>query len=169
MIHARSSAERPHFLYHILSIPSHITACNHDPDRIGRSLYAMIIRNIWPRSRGRFLSGPVVVTRTNTLHLRASSLFPNVTASLEIGTSFRHPRPHQTTTTNHSLLGSRSFHSTSRRNDVFFFALPALKGALLNVTRVSLITLPFIWRWRLVKLKSDLNGRTAEISDTDDG
>jgi len=152
MIHARSSAERPHFLYHILSIPSHITAYNHDPDRIGCSLYAMIIRNFWPRSRGKFLSGPVIATRTTTLHLRSSSLFPNGTASLDIETSFRHPRTHQTTTTNRSLLGSRSFHSTPRRNDVFFFALPALKGALLNVTRVSLITLPFIWRWRSVTL-----------------
>lgn len=42
----------------------------------------------------------------------------------------------------------RTFHSTPPRRDVFFFAFPALKGVLLNVTRVSLIALPFVWRWR---------------------
>lgn len=28
--------------------------------------------------------------------------------------------------------------------------MPMLKGFLLNVTRASLLTLPFIWRWKWV-------------------
>ena len=54
------------------------------------------------------------------------------------------------------ICQSRSFHSSPKSQDVFFFALPALKGALLNVTRVSLITLPFIWRWRQVPARASL-------------
>ncbi|KAH7339701.1 peptidase family M48-domain-containing protein [Rhizoctonia solani] len=34
---------------------------------------------------------------------------------------------------------------------VFFFALPALKGYLLELTRFTLVLLPFIWRYRIWK------------------
>ena len=43
---------------------------------------------------------------------------------------------------------TRTFHSSPRRADIFFVALPALKGALLNVTRFSLLLLPFAWKYR---------------------
>lgn len=43
---------------------------------------------------------------------------------------------------------ARTFHSSPRRDDIFFVALPALKGALLNVTRFSLLLLPFAWKYR---------------------
>lgn len=42
----------------------------------------------------------------------------------------------------------RAFHPSRRRQDVFFFALPALKTGLLNVTRFSLLFLPFIFRYK---------------------
>ena len=50
--------------------------------------------------------------------------------------------------TTHPWPVSRSFHASSPRKDVFFFAFPAMKSVLLGVTRVSLIALPFVWRWR---------------------
>lgn len=51
----------------------------------------------------------------------------------------------------HLRRRSRTFHSTRPTHDVFFVAFPALKSALLNVTRAGLLTLPFVWRWRLWK------------------
>lgn len=45
----------------------------------------------------------------------------------------------------------RRFHSSPSRSDIFFVAFPALKGFLLTTTRVGLLTLPFVWRWRLWK------------------
>lgn len=50
---------------------------------------------------------------------------------------------------NNSL--SRSFHSTNRRQDVLFVAMPALKSGLLNITRFSLLFLPFAIRYKLWK------------------
>jgi len=46
---------------------------------------------------------------------------------------------------------ARSFRSTARRRDVFFVSVPAFKAALLAITRITLVTLPFWWRWRLFK------------------
>ncbi|ORX40643.1 peptidase family M48-domain-containing protein [Kockovaella imperatae] len=43
----------------------------------------------------------------------------------------------------------RQFHPSRRRNDVFFVAFPALKSGLLNVTRITLLFLPFVFRYRL--------------------
>lgn len=44
----------------------------------------------------------------------------------------------------------RSFHPSRPRHDVFFVAFPALKSALLNVTRFTLLFLPFVFRYKLV-------------------
>ncbi|KDN49814.1 hypothetical protein RSAG8_01879, partial [Rhizoctonia solani AG-8 WAC10335] len=46
---------------------------------------------------------------------------------------------------------ARSFHSTQPRRDVFFLAFPALKGYLLELTRFTLVLLPFVWRYRIWK------------------
>ncbi|KAL5631359.1 hypothetical protein ACGC1H_007020 [Rhizoctonia solani] len=46
---------------------------------------------------------------------------------------------------------ARSFHSTQPRRDVFFLAFPAVKGYLLELTRFTLVLLPFIWRYRIWK------------------
>ncbi|KAH8085901.1 peptidase family M48-domain-containing protein [Filobasidium floriforme] len=104
----------------------------------------MIIRNSLARPGSRY---PVIATSYRSI-LGLSQSFPkrNDVSSSSIHTLIditRYSRPPPSTPLR------RTFHSTSKRHDVFFFALPALKGALLNVTRVSLITLPFIWRWRL--------------------
>lgn len=50
-----------------------------------------------------------------------------------------------------TLTLHRSFHQSHRRQDVFFLALPALKSSLLNVTRFTLIFLPFVFRYKLWK------------------
>lgn len=42
----------------------------------------------------------------------------------------------------------RSFHSSAKRSDIFFATFPALKSGLLNVTRVSLVFLPFVFRYK---------------------
>ncbi|WWC91647.1 uncharacterized protein L201_006593 [Kwoniella dendrophila CBS 6074] len=44
---------------------------------------------------------------------------------------------------------SRGFQSSRPRQDVFFLAFPALKSGLLNITRFSLLFLPFVFRYRL--------------------
>ncbi|WVR00221.1 hypothetical protein IAU59_007363 [Kwoniella sp. CBS 9459] len=49
----------------------------------------------------------------------------------------------------YQLGGRRSFHPSHRRQDVFFVALPALKSGLLSITRISLLFLPFVFRYRL--------------------
>ncbi|KAF9518109.1 hypothetical protein BS47DRAFT_1313604 [Hydnum rufescens UP504] len=46
---------------------------------------------------------------------------------------------------------SRTFQTSTVRRDVFFVAFPALKTQLLNITRFSLIVLPFVYRYRLHK------------------
>lgn len=40
------------------------------------------------------------------------------------------------------------FHTTPRRPDVFFVAFPALKAHLLSATRISLVLLPFMYRYK---------------------
>jgi hypothetical protein len=50
-----------------------------------------------------------------------------------------------------ALTIRRSFHQSHRRQDVFFLALPALKSSLLNVTRFTLLFLPFVFRYKLWK------------------
>ena len=47
-----------------------------------------------------------------------------------------------------SLIQRRIFHSSERRQDVFFLAVPAFKSSLLNITRFSLIVLPFVFRYK---------------------
>jgi hypothetical protein len=47
-------------------------------------------------------------------------------------------------------VSHRSFHATRRRQDVFFVAFPALKSTLLSITRVSLLFLPFVFRYKSV-------------------
>ena len=44
----------------------------------------------------------------------------------------------------------RHFHPSRRRQDVFFVAFPALKSGLLNVTRFTLLFLPFVFRYKWV-------------------
>ncbi|KAJ1304666.1 hypothetical protein OPQ81_005805 [Rhizoctonia solani] len=46
---------------------------------------------------------------------------------------------------------ARSFHASQPRHDVFFFAFPAFKGYLLELTRFTLVLLPFVWRYRIWK------------------
>ncbi|KAL7415427.1 peptidase family M48-domain-containing protein [Mrakia frigida] len=46
-------------------------------------------------------------------------------------------------------LSTRNFHSSPPRRDVFFLTVPALKSGLLTITRVTLLMLPFVWRWKL--------------------
>ncbi|WWC94761.1 hypothetical protein V866_001610 [Kwoniella sp. B9012] len=45
----------------------------------------------------------------------------------------------------------RNFHPSRPRQDVFFVAFPALKSGLLNITRFSLLFLPFVFRYKLWK------------------
>ncbi|KAF8319585.1 uncharacterized protein EI90DRAFT_2940358 [Cantharellus anzutake] len=45
----------------------------------------------------------------------------------------------------------RPFFSSPSQRDVFFVAFPALKAQLLNLTRICLIVLPFVYRYRLHK------------------
>lgn len=47
-----------------------------------------------------------------------------------------------------SIAGTRQFHSTPTRHDVFFLAFPALKAHLLSLTRLFLVALPFVYRYR---------------------
>lgn len=42
----------------------------------------------------------------------------------------------------------RAFHASPRRNDILFLSMPALKSTLLSITRFSLLTLPFVWRYK---------------------
>ena len=51
----------------------------------------------------------------------------------------------------HPFLRTACFHSTPRRRDVLFVSVPAFKSLLLTLTRVTLVTLPFIYRWKLSK------------------
>jgi len=51
----------------------------------------------------------------------------------------------------HLSLFCVGFHSSAPRPDVFFVAFPALKATLLSITRVTLIFLPFVYRYRLWK------------------
>ncbi|TYJ51389.1 hypothetical protein B9479_008039 [Cryptococcus floricola] len=44
---------------------------------------------------------------------------------------------------------TRQFHPSPRRDDILFVSLPALKGALLNITRFSLLFFPFIIRYKI--------------------
>ncbi|WVQ74175.1 hypothetical protein IAR50_003769 [Cryptococcus sp. DSM 104548] len=44
---------------------------------------------------------------------------------------------------------TRLFHPSPRREDILFVSLPALKSALLNITRFSLLFFPFIIRYRI--------------------
>lgn len=67
------------------------------------------------------------------------------------GTRGLHPR----TTTNTELhrmlslqLQTRAFHPSPRRQDVFFVAVPAIKSTLLGITRISLLFLPFVFRYK---------------------
>lgn len=46
------------------------------------------------------------------------------------------------------VVSRRTLHCTSRREDVFFVAFPALKAQLLNLTRICLVALPFVYRYR---------------------
>ncbi|WOO79224.1 Metalloendopeptidase OMA1, mitochondrial [Vanrija pseudolonga] len=54
-----------------------------------------------------------------------------------------------------SLLQSaillRALHTSKPRRDVFFLSIPAIKSGLLNVTRFSLLFLPFVFRYKLWK------------------
>lgn len=110
------------------------------PVESGYQTRTMIIRNSLSRSGSRY---PVIATSYRSILGSSQSISKrNDVSSSSIHTTTRYSRPPPSTPLR------RTFHSTSKRQDVFFFALPALKGALLNVTRVSLITLPFIWRWR---------------------
>lgn len=43
---------------------------------------------------------------------------------------------------------ARTLHSSARRQDVFFVAFPALKSHLLNLTRICLVVLPFVYRYK---------------------
>lgn len=45
---------------------------------------------------------------------------------------------------------TRKFHSTPPTKDVFFVAFPAIKAQLLNLTRICLVVLPFVYRYRYV-------------------
>lgn len=47
-----------------------------------------------------------------------------------------------------SITTTRRFHSTPTRHDVFFLAFPALKASLLSLTRLFLVALPFVYRYR---------------------
>nr|XP_031860461.1 uncharacterized protein CI109_004072 [Kwoniella shandongensis]KAA5527533.1 hypothetical protein CI109_004072 [Kwoniella shandongensis] len=49
------------------------------------------------------------------------------------------------------VVPRRAFHPSPRSQDVFFVAMPALKSGLLNLTRFSLIFLPFVFRYKLWK------------------
>lgn len=45
----------------------------------------------------------------------------------------------------------RSFHSSTPRRDILFVTVPAFKAFLLSITRVTLVVLPFWWRWKLFR------------------
>lgn len=45
-------------------------------------------------------------------------------------------------------LARRHFHPSRIRQDVFFLSVPAIKSGLLNITRISLLFLPFVFRYR---------------------
>jgi hypothetical protein len=49
------------------------------------------------------------------------------------------------------IISRVGFHTSSSRRDVFFVAFPALKATLLNITRITLVFLPFVYRYRLWK------------------
>lgn len=86
---------------------------------------------------------------------------PGLLGSRYIGSSPRIPRRHDTDSRIRVVaetrivaprLWRRDFQSTSRRNDIFFASFPALKSGLLNITRVSLVFLPFVFRYKYVPL-----------------
>ncbi|GAA5836557.1 hypothetical protein JCM3766R1_001632 [Sporobolomyces carnicolor] len=43
----------------------------------------------------------------------------------------------------------RSFHSTSPRRDILFVSAPLFKQTLLYLVRVSLVSIPFLWRYKV--------------------
>ncbi|KAF8303351.1 hypothetical protein DL93DRAFT_2145179 [Clavulina sp. PMI_390] len=71
--------------------------------------------------------------------------------SIATNLNLRAIRPHLNRVHIQALFLSRSFHSSRRNQDVFFFAFPALKAHLLSLTRICLVILPFVYRYRLWK------------------
>ncbi|OXG29388.1 metalloendopeptidase [Cryptococcus neoformans A2-102-5] len=90
---------------------------------------------------------PVIPTRFFA-STSISSGYSLHSAQSKTAPSIRHI-PSLTHFPNNSL--SRSFHSTNRRQDVLFVAMPALKSGLLNITRFTLLFLPFAIRYKLWK------------------
>lgn len=87
---------------------------------------------------------PVIPTRFFA-STSISSGYSLHSAQSKTAPSIRHI-PSLTHFPNNSL--SRSFHSTNRRQDVLFVAMPALKSGLLNITRFTLLFLPFAIRYK---------------------
>ncbi|GAA5929285.1 M48 family metallopeptidase [Sporobolomyces koalae] len=54
-----------------------------------------------------------------------------------------------------SVLGvqttTRSFHSTRPRRDILFVSAPLFKQSLLYLVRITLLVIPFVWRYKLFK------------------
>lgn len=70
-------------------------------------------------------------------------------------------RPHRTSIYGQLRLGTprtvskdtiaiqlRTFKTSAPRQDVFFASFPAIKSGLLSLTRISLIALPFVFRYK---------------------
>ncbi|KAK8853164.1 hypothetical protein IAR55_003865 [Kwoniella newhampshirensis] len=85
-----------------------------------------------PRPRPRPSISPIFVTSASQTLRYPTRSWVNLKLSLNTG-------------------GVRTFHPSSKRQDVFFVAMPALKSGLLNLTRFSLIFLPFVFRYKLWK------------------
>lgn len=91
------------------------------------------------------LPTPRLSTSTISLAARPTTVFRHpaapTTAPLSLGA-------HPCAPCSQSLLLRRAFHSSSRRSDVFFASIPAIKSGLLTITRFSLLFLPFVFRYR---------------------
>jgi len=97
------------------------------------------------------LRPPAHALRLLPAAVRPLSTFPAASTHLRL-----HLRRHAPTPRSHPQLHSsivqltphRGFHSTPPRRDIFFLSIPAIKTGLLNITRFSLLFLPFVFRYK---------------------
>ncbi|KAG8965014.1 hypothetical protein FRC03_001042 [Tulasnella sp. 419] len=72
-------------------------------------------------------------------------------ASRPSSTVLRRPTTSALTTPSFCVTKSLQFHTSSPRKDIFILAFPALKAGLLDISRITLLALPFVYRYRLWK------------------
>ena len=86
--------------------------------------------------------------RSSTSTVRTSSTSARLSSRLLPGSSSLFAACTCRTSATYLLkTAGRGFHSTPRRRDILFVSVPAFKAFLLSATRLTLVILPFWWRY----------------------